>query len=422
MTKLADITFEAASQTGVTLTASGSGALSARANSALAGLVGSWRYSYTVPSTSGATAWADLNLATISGSSVGLGRSIGGTFRLGSSSLHLERMGLFTLRGGASGAVLLAGVFTDLTTGNIVLRYNTNSGVQQVSVGNTLKDGSAHTFHLYYLCSPTLSTGQVTLLVDGVSVFSSTTISNSTLSFGSGVTNVYLGQYFGAVASSQIQGSGTLDGLYIGDAATAEVSSEQGAVISGNTSPVAATERTLALASTAIVQTWASSDPSVMTVSVGLVTLQQAAGGVATITDGGGGSTVVEFLPRTLTYTVGGIAYTAPTLSHSITLASVSDGYSLYPDIYPSITAPAGVTLTSVDSVGPPWVAYYTVPSSGAYSIVINGATFSVDTADAGGGGSVDPPIILPPTTSAPATAKPIVLGVTVSGELVFLF
>lgn len=420
MTKLVDVTFEAASQTGVTFAAA-SGGTAQRSAGGEAGLASAWRASLVTNSTTNATANVSIDLATAA--TVGLGRSVGGTVRVGSfapDAGNVTAAAILTLRGGSS--VFLAGVALSGTEpGNpVVVRYNTNSGiVETVLSSQALKDGTAHLCHLYVLCSSTPGAGRVVYIQDGVTLLD-VTYSNNTVSYGSGSNVAQLGITF-ATPADGFQIALAFDGMYIGDAITAEVSSESGSTISGNTSPIAASTRTLTLTTTAAVPIWSSSDTSVMTISGGVVTLQQAAGGVATISDGNGGSTVVEFLPRTLTYTVGSIAYTAPTLSHNITLTSVSDGYSLYPDIYPSITAPAGVTLVSVDSVGPPWVAYYTVPNAGVYNIVINGATFSVDTANSGGG-TVDPPIIIPPGESAPVTAKPIILGVTLSGELVFLF
>lgn len=298
------------------------------------------------------TGWIEVNLSTLSGSSVGLTRGTGGKFKMRGTTVITPQVGtIVNLRGGGSGAVYLAGLQID-ASGVVAIRYRDNSGlVTSSSIGNTIKDGAIHDVFLGYVCSASAGAGQVICIIDGSTVYNNT-FTNSSAGYGSGVDTVRFGQLTGQAGNNFVT---LIDGAYITDSLGTFTSSEagtSGSTISGYSGPVANTTRTITLTTTYGTPSWSTDDTSVATISAGgVVTLLQAAGGTVVVSDGFT-SIQVEFLPRTIGWLVGGYrgaGGVGGTINFGVAVNTSSDSYLLYPDLVPGIlggtnTLPSGVT------------------------------------------------------------------------------
>lgn len=172
----------------------------------------------------------------------------------------------------------------------------------------------------------------------------------------------------------------TTGGADVGDFSDAAVTNNSTTnTISGNTSPVSANTRTLQLSTVVGSPSWSSDDTDVMSVSgSGLVTLLQASGGVASITDGIG-TDEVEFLPRVPTWAYGnpsGIEGVGEEITVAVTLTGYGDGASVgtYPDVSPSCVAGDGVTFDGFTGTEPSYTANFTATeATGPYTAFLNG-------------------------------------------------
>lgn len=412
MAKLADVTFEgAALPTGVTAVVSGGGTVALEAGGLPAAGTSTQHLSVLVPLNG--TAYANVDLAAV-GAGVGLVRGFGFHLRINARTSGSPTR-VVTVRGnnGAAFLCMLGYAYPNWT-----FQYEAGNPTTVINLPlATFVDGQVYEVFIGVQMSPAAAGGRYLLIVDGAVLHDSGAVTNSAEGYGAGVSHVRLGEY---VASTGGSLDADYDALYVTDALEEARSSEVPAAgapqtlvaapvaatavaadapvitgdapsdITGYDGPLGPSVRTVQLATTAPSPVWASDDADVMTVdATGLVTLRQAAGGIATITDGSS-SVDVEFQPRDVAFAVGQSTQTGSgtgsTLETPITLAGADpygDGAAAgtYTDVVPAVQAATGVTLGSVveTTANQAWLATFTATAAAPpYEAWIDGALVDI--------------------------------------------
>lgn len=378
MSKLADVTFEGGSlPTGVTSAVSGTGAVTYPTP----GLVGgsSNKLRLTMPTSS--TAYVKLDFTTMSGVGQAVVRGVGGYVKVtakNAGNANVTR--LVRLSGGSSDNSYLCAIIWQSSAW--VIQYATGATTATASLPATVDpgDGNPHSFYLACGCNSTANRGWVGLWWDG-DLVAWTAIDQSTLStsFGSGVSTVRLGDHVGGASQSL---TAEFDGVYVGDSIFQEISSEGGFTGYSGT-PVSASNASVTLSTGAGSPSWSCDDTSVMTVSGGVVTLQQAAGGVAVIKDGTGSCRRIEFAPRTVSWGLGARNVSGSTFTAPITLSSVSDGVTSYADLWPAVIG-VNCRLTGITGTVPSLTGTFTTAGfAGTPQAYVNGSLLNFTSATA---------------------------------------
>ena len=374
MAKLADITFESGSlPTGATAVTSGSSTVSI----VNGGLCPSSTKRLVVTQADNTVAYLKINLSTLAGTGQAYSRGIGGLFRcdttINGDSIFGARP--FEIWSGNTGTYLTSAIWKKSGVWSVyspaftpTLNIINNSGPFPYDV--VPDDGNIHSFFFGYSWSATANSGEFNLYIDNKFVFGGTADNTTALasSAGNGILYFYLG--VGSNNATGQNGTISYDSIYITDSVVPAVSSEWSSVISGYSGPISPTANTVTLSSTAASPVWSSSDNVVMSVSSGIVTLNQANGGLAYISDGET-QVLVEFLPRTSVWTPNTLSGSGPYTS-TITLSSVSDGVTTYPDLVPGTSSSSNYSLPNVTGSSGSFTLSIPSLASGAWQGYIN--------------------------------------------------
>lgn len=345
MAKLADVSLAGGVfPTGVAASVGGSGSATVTAG----GLTGGSSYKINVQHPTGAThnAAAQITLGTLSGTTAGLIRGVGGYLRCN------------TFTGSGSQQVRLIRVQSNSgsTFAGQIVKQNFAywDVVQPADAGNQTTKLPLNFFPLtlnriyeFYYCvelSASADSANYYIYIDRQLVRSWRYDWNTGPPYGTGVSLFELGNRTGDTAVTINVDYG---GLYVADEIRDFGLSAEGG-LSGYSAPVASTSRTVALSSPHGSPSWALDDTSVASISSGTVTLLQSSGAVVVARDGQGSCVEVEFDPRSATWSAGAYTLDGTTLTVPITLDSVSDGYTSYADLVPSIVGTSNCYLTAL--------------------------------------------------------------------------
>ncbi len=362
MAKLFDLDFAGGSlPTGVSATGAGATVQSG-------GLIGGASFRGKVAQPGSTPTYFNADFNTMSGVGRALIRGVGGYFK---SSARTTASGVSTrllrLQGNSNANFLCQFAFNGSTSDptGMNLIFADNGGNWNLRVADVTADSLVHKFFMGYACSASANQGSFVFYLDGRLIVKAT-LNNTTVTYGTGVSNCYLGDHVGAAGMSQTVEYG---GIYVTDSLTPSTSSTGDGVVTGYSSPVAAATPTLQLSTPTGSPVWRSDDSSVLSVnsSTGLVTCAQAAGGSAWIDDGFGGGCIVEFARRTPTWLLGiasrtgsgvGAVWTVP-----LTLTAVSDGNTSYSDLYPGMVG-NNCSLTGITGTMPNLTATFVQTSA----------------------------------------------------------
>lgn len=289
-------------------------------------------------------AYARVALGTVSGTTAGTFRGLGGAFRINTlTTASGAAFRIWRAQGNSNAQFLCQLVYQNLGAGagwgwyitarNIppsAAETNTNYPLPAPYFTN-LHDGDWHKFYCAYGCSNSDFGGTFFVWIDDERVLE-LRIDNDTVTYGTGVSDFWLGNPSGTAATSY-----QIDywGLYVADSSLDnDPAGHEGEITL--TQPTAA-DRTVTLTSPNASPVWESLEPEVATVSSGgVATLQQVQGGLPRIADGLGSVKRVVFPPRVITWSAGGYSLSGSSITLPITAAS-GDGHTGYADLFPGV-------------------------------------------------------------------------------------
>lgn len=345
MAKLADISLAGGVfPTGVAASVGGSGSCTVTAG----GLTGGSSYKINVQHPTGAThsATCQITLGTLSGTTAGLIRGVGGYYRCNTFTQASDQQARFIRFQSNSGATFAGQIVKQNFAGFDVVNP-ADAGNQTLRLPFGLQLATLNQIREFYFCvelSASADSANYYLYIDRVLWRSWRFDWNSGPPYGTGINLIELGNRTGDTA---VTINVDFDGLYIADGIRDFGLSALGG-LTGYSAPVASSSRTVTLTSPHGSPSWAVDDTSVASISSGTVTLLQSSGAVVVARDGQGSCIEVEFDPREVTWSAGSYEISGTTITLPITLASVSDGYTSYADLVPSVVGTSNCYLADL--------------------------------------------------------------------------